>query len=75
MKTNDEMLSILMEYEDEYLIEATQDFKLSTIPENSPLRKLREECFGEEVGTNFLIQILNLGVLLSVDLARRCLYL
>jgi len=71
MKTNDEMLSLLMSYSDDYLIKATQDFKLSIIPENSPLRKLREECFGEEVGTNFLIQILNLGVLLSIELGRR----
>jgi hypothetical protein len=44
--------------------------KLLNIPENSLLIKLREECFGE-VGSNFMIQILNLGVLLSVELARR----
>lgn len=70
MRTNEEILAILSEYSDDYLVRATQDFNLLNIPEDSYLRVLREQCFGE-VDSNFFIQVMNLGVLMAVELGKR----
>ena len=67
-KTNDEIQEILMSYSDGSLIDCANDLQKNNIPEESRLRTLEEECFGDG---QFLVHILSLGCLLSAELGRR----
>jgi len=71
-KTNEEILKLLNRLSDSFLIECTEDLQKGSIPEDSFLRVLEKECYGDQrSSTAFLVHIIDLGCHIATELGRR----